>query len=302
MGASLQPRHSHRLARTSSGNGLAQVFGAKLGDSVVTGGQQEWQLETRQERGRQRYGRGYGRGFGPSKPLLEWDNNLEFQFDNFTFARIEYTSSWHRWGRDWAVDMPDSDNNFSYRLQQMTSLKVHYESEGAVVVRLDEPKIFDYPFCYLIEPGRIDLTPREAAGLKNYLLRGGFIMVDDFWGNREWYAFRTQIERVFPDRKLVELELDHDIFHIVYDLKQKPIIPSIGHYRRGMITEEFDADEPHYWALYDDDGRAMMIVCHNTDLGDGWEREGEDEGYFRKYSEPWAYPLGINIVVYALTH
>jgi len=279
------------LAGSSFANGTKNVFG---------------QQERFQEfGGNQRWSRGRGgsrRGRGSSKPLLDWDNNEQFKHDTFTFARIQYTSAWHKWGQDWAVDMPDSDNNFSFRLQQMTSLKVHHEERGAVVVRLDQPEIFNYPFCYLIEPGRIDLTPREVEGMRKYLNRGGFIMVDDFWGDEEWYRMREQMRRVFPNRKLVELELDHEIFHIVYDLKEKPIIPSIGHYRNGMITEQYDADEPHYWALKDDAGRIMMIICHNTDLGDGWEREGEDEGYFRKYSEPWAYPLGINIVTYALTH
>jgi hypothetical protein len=131
-------------------------------------------------------------------------------------------------------------------------------------------------------------------------------MVDDFWGEDEWYQFYTQIKRVFPDREPEELPLSHEVFHLVYDLKVKPQIPSIGHLRgfidSGRTYERWDAQEPHYRGIFDDKGRMMAIICHNTDLGDGWEREGVDPNYFREFSEKYAYPLGINIVVYAMTH
>ena len=131
-------------------------------------------------------------------------------------------------------------------------------------------------------------------------------MVDDFWGEAEWYNFYDEIKRVFPDREPIEIGLDHPIFHAVFDLKERPQIPSIdwalrGRYE-GITWEREDAKQVHYKALYDDRGRMMAIICHNTDLGDGWEREGEDEWYFREFSEKKAYPLGINIVFYAMTH
>jgi hypothetical protein len=146
------------------------------------------------------------------------------------------------------------------------------------------------------------LTEPEVAGLRRYLLNGGFLMVDDFWGEQEWYGFYQNIKRVFPDREPLELPLEHEIFHCVYDLKQKPQVPSIHAWYGGRTFERWDAQEPHYRALFDDKDRMMAIICHNTDLGDGWEREGEDPGYFREMSEKWAYPLGINIVTYAMTH
>ena len=250
--------------------------------------------------------RGYGRR-GRVPDLLKWDNDNEFPDDVFTFARIQYTSDLYygryRWGRpDWTVDMPDSDNNFSFRLNQLTSMHVHFEKKGAVVVRLDEKEIYKYPFCYLIEPGRIHLTQPEVEGMRKYLRRGGFIMCDDFWGNDEWLALRDQMKIVFPKLKFVELDLDHEIFNNVYKLKVKPQIPSIGYYYRGQTRDRWDADEAHYQALYDEKGRMMMLACHNTDLGDGWEREGMDAGYFKAYSEKYAYPLGINIITYILTH
>ena len=158
----------------------------------------------------------------------------------------------------------------------------------------------------LVEPGSLVFSEEEVKILRNYLLNGGFLMVDDFWGEDEWYNLYYEMKRVFPNREPRELRLDHPIFHAVFDLKEKPQIPSIGAAIQGrdygITWERPDAQIPHYKAIYDDKGRMMAIICHNTDLGDGWEREGEDEWYFREFSEKKAYPLGINIVFYAMTH
>jgi hypothetical protein len=155
---------------------------------------------------------------------------------------------------------------------------------------------------YLIEPGNMWLEEAEVTALRRYLLNGGFLMVDDFWGEDEWTVFYENIKRVFPDREPVELPLEHEIFHCVYDLKKKPQVPSIHAWYNGQTTERWDATEAHYKGIFDDNGRLMAIICHNTDLGDGWEREGMDPEYFREYSEKWSYPLGINIVTYAMSH
>lgn len=233
----------------------------------------------------------------------QWQKKADFERDVFTFARIKYQSYAGQYGygpRDkWRIDYPDADLNLSFRLKQLTSLEV--DPDG-VVLELTDPKLFDYPFVYMIEPGMLVLSEEEVVALRRYLLKGGFLMVDDFWGEREWAQFESQMQRVFPERQWREVPLEHEIFHIVYDLKEKPIIPSVGHYQSGRLTERFDATEAHYRAYEDDDGRIMAFICHNTDLGDGWEREGVDRGYFETYSEPFAYPLGINIVTYAMTH
>jgi hypothetical protein len=230
----------------------------------------------------------------------EWETDQEFKEDVFTFVRVKYTSTYdgYGWGK-WAIDWPDSDLNFPFRLHELTSLEV---SPQPRILELTDEEILDYPFVYLIEPGHMMLSEEVVSGLRRYLLNGGFLMVDDFWGEQEWQQFYMNIKRVFPDREPVELPLDHPIFHCVYDLKQKPQVPSIGHWMNGMTTERWDAQEPHYRALFDDKGRMMAIICHNTDLGDGWEQEGASPDYFRKMSEKWAYPLGINIVTYAMTH
>jgi hypothetical protein len=251
------------------------------------------------------------------RDVPNWELEPEFAQDAFTFVRIRYSSGYGgRGGRrgfrgdfygggggSWATDYPDSDLNFSWRLHQLTSMQVNPEP---LVLDLTDPRLVNYPFIYLIEPGRLVFEEAEVETLRQYLLNGGFLMVDDFWGEDEWYNFYREIKRVFPDREPVELPLSHPIFHAVFDLKEKPQVPSINvalaGRSQGITWERPDAREPHYKALYDDKGRMMAIICHNTDLGDGWEREGEDEWYFREFSEKKAYPLGINIVFYAMTH
>jgi hypothetical protein len=231
----------------------------------------------------------------------QWERKKSFEHDVFTFVRVEYDSirgGWRGQGR-WATDYPDADLNLSYRLKELTSLEVDPDGK---TMRLTDPELFDHPFIYMIEPGYMNLREDEVVALRNYLLKGGFLMVDDFWGEREWRNFYEQIKRVFPDREPEEIPLEHEIFHIAYDLKEKPLIPSVHAYWSGYRTERYDAREAHYRGICDDDGRLMTIICHNTDLGDGWEREGVDRGYFEAYSEKWAYPLGINIVTYAMTH
>jgi hypothetical protein len=251
------------------------------------------------------------------RDVPDWELDPEFAREAFTFVRIQYSSGYGgrrggrgygggyygRGGGGWATDYPDSDLNFSWRLHQLTSLEVNPEP---LILELTDPRLVDYPFIYLIEPGRLVFEEDEVEALRKYLLNGGFLMVDDFWGQEEWYNFYREIKRVFPDREPVELPLSHAIFHAVFDLKEKPQIPSINialaGRDRGITWERPDAREPHYKALHDDTGRMMAIICHNTDLGDGWEREGENEWYFHEFSEKKAYPLGINIVFYAMTH
>lgn len=252
--------------------------------------------------------REYRRG-GHGNEYPSWPVSKELPNDIFTFARVRYNSQSHgRWGRGnrkWATDYPDSDMNMSYRLQQLTSLQVN---PNGAVVDIDHEQIRHYPFLYMIEVGDIDITDDEARTLRDYMLNGGFIMVDDFWGTREWTNFEVALKQIWPDRKIEEIPLDHEIFHMVFPLKVKPQIPHIRFAEYVInqgITYEFDkpgSEHVHYRGVFDDKRRLMMIICWNTDTGEGWEQEGTDPWYFREFSEKYAYPLGINIIFYALTH
>ena len=232
--------------------------------------------------------------------IPSWEMAPGFKSDAFTFARVRYDSHWG--GGGWAVDYPDSDLNFSLRLQQLTAIKVNPDP---VIVKLSDENLPEYPFLYMIEPGGIELYEAEVVGLRRYCENGGFMMVDDFWGDDEYNVFRRQIKRVFPNRDIEELPITHEIFHNVYTLTEKPQIPSIGWAYDGNTWEVRkgpSAKDVHYRAIKDDDGRIMVLICHNTDLGDGWEREGENREYFEQFSVKKAYPMGINIVTYAMTH
>lgn len=240
----------------------------------------------------------------------DWTVKPHMPDDLFTFARVRYSSDGRgRGGGGWSTDYPDSDLNFSYRLQELTSIEVHPDGK---IIDLTDPELFDHPFIYLIEPGSIWLSGEERVALRRYLENGGFLMVDDFWGDREWEGFMSAFRQVFPDRdvdaELQELDLDHEIFQCVFKLHEKPQVPALGDALRGREqgvtweTRKAGARNVSYKALFDEDGRMMCIICHNTDLGDGWEREGENEWYFREFSEKKSYPMGINIVIYALTH
>ncbi len=239
-----------------------------------------------------------------------WTNSVPFKKDVFTFVRIKYqVNGRHGYGRDpdlrWRIDSPDSDLNFSYRLQQVTSIKVNPEGKYLAIT---DKELFDYPFIYIVEPGRLTFSPEEAAILRRYLLNGGFLMLDDFWGDEDWENISQEFKLVFPDREPAELPIEHPIFHCVFDLKEKPQVPGVSWGIRSEITgQTWERHGPgcetvHYRAITDDKGRIMVMFCHNTDLGDGWEREGENEYYFREFSEKKAYPMGINIVFYAMTH
>lgn len=240
-----------------------------------------------------------------------WEVDSEVPHDMFHFVRIHYTGNGRRggwgWGEGgrgaWYTDAPDADLNLEFRLHEMTSMRVF---DGETDLALQDPRLFDYPFIYMVEPGNLLLTEDDVPILRKYLLGGGFLMLDDFWGVREGENAAEQLRKVFPERELVELPLEHPVFHMVFDIKAKPQIPNIGVAWRGrefgITWERPDAKEVDYRAIYDDKGRMMVIFCHNTDNGDGWEREGEDEWYFHEFGEKKAYPLMINILFYAMTH
>jgi hypothetical protein len=230
----------------------------------------------------------------------------------FTFARLRYGTAGRRTSRGiwmgsgrWATDFPDADLNLSWRLQQMTSLKV---DPNGRVISISDPELFRFPFTYIVEPGDLVFEEEELPILRRYLLNGGFLMFDDFWGEAEWDNMAYEMKRVFPDRDWIDLPRNHPIFHCVFDLPEDLNLqcPNVrtgtDSQYNGVTWETSDSREMHIRALLDDKGRIMCIATHNTDNGDGWEREGENEYYFREFAEKKAYPLGINIIFYAMTH
>jgi hypothetical protein len=232
-----------------------------------------------------------------------WKLQPPFARDCFTFVRIRYQSTEDRTSYAWWTDYPDADLNLSWRLQEITSMKVDPDGK---VIELTDKELFDYPFIFMSGVPAIVMSDTEVGILRRYLLNGGFLMVDDFWGEENWNHFNSEvIKRVFPEREAKELPLEHPIFHCVFELKEKPQIPNVGFALRnrgtGVTWEVEDGQTPHYRGVVDDKGRLMMLVCHNTDLGDGWEEEGTDPYYFAEFSEKKAYPLGINIVFYIMT-
>lgn len=252
----------------------------------------------------------------------EWTNPPGYEKDVFTFVRIirDRNPEGSPTAGNWITDFPDSDLNLSFRLQQVTSM--HTSPDGRTI-RLTDPDLWNYPWIYTVEPGGLLLRDEEVPILRKYLENGGVFMVDDFWGEWQWKGFTNQIARVFPGRKFVELEMDHPLFHTVFDIrvpKNKLQTPNIGqgirsqydgityerHPREGYYSrwgpESEACTEMHVRAMFDDKGRIMIIAMHNCDNGDGWEREGESDYFFHEFSEKRAYPLAINTLFYLMTH
>lgn len=245
----------------------------------------------------------------------EWQVETDFQDDIFTFVRIDYSSGGSRWGRGGSrsrTDYPNADLNFSYRLEQLTSLIVN--PDGATMNLLDD-RLYDFPFIFIIDPRGLVFRDEEAKVLRRFLLNGGFLMVDDFWGDTMKRHFFSEMEKVFPNRKPISLDLSHPIFSCVFPMTIKPQVPSEDSAERNKGNGVYETYEDEilqrygegpapadYLAYLDDNERIMALICHNTDLSDGWEEEGKSQWFFTRFSEALSYPMGINIVHYALTH
>jgi hypothetical protein len=168
----------------------------------------------------------------------------------------------------------------------------------------------NYPFIYIVEPGGLVLSDNEAAALRRYLLNGGFLMLDDFWGAAQWANMEGELKKAFPESTFAELSLAHPIYHCVFEIKAKGQVPSVRLGEASQYDPEHrtwedhgpDSETVHHRGLFDDKGRLMVLATHNTDNGDGWEREGESDYYFHNFSEKIAYPLGINVMFYIMTH
>ena len=256
-----------------------------------------------------------------SSAIPNWTNAPGFEQDVFTFTRLIFQSDpgfgprgggWGR-GLGWWIDYPDADLNLSYRLQQLTSMRT--DPDGRVL-KLTDPDVFRYPLLWMEHGGYMRLTAEEVAVLQKYFRAGGAMWVGDFWGSAEWDGFASQIKRVLPERSWTELSIDHPIFHCVFDVRG-PIsrlqVPTIQFWNRNydprnplselQTVYRGEGSKPaHFRAMLDDRQRIMILAIHNSDVSDGWEREGENEEYFNQFSETISYPLGFNFVFYLMTH
>jgi hypothetical protein len=247
-----------------------------------------------------------GGGFRGSAP--KWANDDSFD-GTFNYCRAYFTSSRREPGGSGAdTDYPGADNNFSVRLGELTKTPVKMDGEGQpdfIVVQLTDPLLFKCPMIYMEDVGTAHFDDDEVAALRAYLLKGGFLETDDFWGEYAWAQWVEEIGRVLPPTQypIVDITPDHAIMHMMYDLKGIEQVPSIQSWRRlgGGTSERYDAPHSNFRGIADERGRLMVVMLHDTDIPDTWEREGESAEYFARFS-PDGYATGINIVLYAMTH
>ena len=226
----------------------------------------------------------------------------------FHFCRVWFRSASGGDGGNWSVDYPRADINLSIRLAELTKTPVSQTGPlqpNHLLVRLTDDTLFQCPFVMMTAVGSVYFDEREAARLREYLLKGGFLWVDDFWGSYAWSVWASQIRKVLPpgEYPIVDLPSDHAIYRTQFVVAQTPQIPNIGFWLGTGTTSERGADsaEVHTRGILDRDGRVMVLMTHNTDLGDSWEREADDPTYFYKFAAT-GYAFGIDIVLYSLTH
>jgi hypothetical protein len=227
----------------------------------------------------------------------------------FHFCRLMYRSvrSQQR-GLGWGTDYPYADINFSIRLSELTKTTVGMSGQepNHLVVRPTDEELFQCPFVIASDPGSAGFSNQDVEGLRAYLLKGGFLWVDDFWGPWAWDAFANEIGKVLPPGEfpIKDLPPDHAIFRTLFPVSEIPQVPSIQFWggSGGETSEmgEYSA-KAHMAAISDQHGRIMVLMTHNTDISDSWEREGEDPEFFFNFS-PNGYAVGLNAVLYAMTH
>ncbi|OFW07544.1 MAG: hypothetical protein A3I61_14735 [Acidobacteria bacterium RIFCSPLOWO2_02_FULL_68_18] len=249
------------------------------------------------------------RGFGPRGYPARFAQPETFG-RGFNFCRAVYTSGRREaGGQGWSTDYPDAELNFSIRLSELTKTRVTRDAQGApdhVVVRLTEEALYQCPYLHMEDVGTAAFTDAEVAGLRTYLLKGGFVWADDYWGTYAWHNWVSQLARVLPPSEypIEEITLDHPIFRTMFEVKTLPQIPSIQFWRTsggGTSERGGDSATPAIRGVSDRHGNLMVLMTHNTDISDAWEREGEDPRFFYRFS-PDGYAVGINVILYALTH
>ena len=257
--------------------------------------------------------------FAFQNPFREYPG---FEYENFplppdyqdksewVFARLMYPPTrggyggWRRGGGDWTqgssnwtIDYPRSDRHLSAAVRRLTRVSARSVEQP---VNLDDgDDVYNWPWLYGVEVGHWNLTDAQAAKLRDFLLRGGFFMCDDFHGTQEWQVFVDSMNRVFPDRSIIEIPDNDPIFHTLYDLEGRYQVPGAQYLVSGRVYEK-DGYSPRWRGIYDDKNRLMVAICHNMDLGDSWEHADNPE-YPEKFSS-LGMRIGVNYIVYAMTH
>jgi len=239
----------------------------------------------------------------------KWVKEADFD-GSFLYCRGFYTSVTREpGGQGWSTDYPGADNNFSVRLAELTRVHVKLNENRQPnfgVVSLSDPLLFRCPMLFMEDVGTARFSEAEVAALRAYFMKGGFLWVDDFWGSYAWDHWVQEITRVLPSGQypIVDVPLDDPIMHTLYDVREYLQVPSIQFWysNGGAMSERgYDSAQVHYRGIRDSDGRLMVYMTHNTDVADTWEREGESREYFDLFS-PRGYAIGVNTVLYALTH
>jgi len=235
----------------------------------------------------------------------DWSEKTEWAFARLMYPPYRYAryggyrfggGQWTQGFSIWTQDYPRADRHFVQALRRLTRLHVRSVEQP---VNLDEGDVYDWPWLYAVQTGSWQLTDAQAKGLREYLLRGGFFMCDDFWGEDGWAVFMESMRRVFPDRPIVELQNGDQIFHTVYDLNDRYQVASEGSVQRGR-TDKCEGCKDHWRGIYDDQGRLMVAMTFNSDVGDSWE--WADAPYYPEKYAALGIRIGVNYVVYAMTH
>lgn len=252
---------------------------------------------------------GFGRGEFANIPARYMPRQLPDR--NFVVCRLQYTSVRREpSGGGWRTDYPYGEINLTTRLAELTRTPVSRDDDGRpnhYVVRLIDNELFECPFTMASDVGTIGLRPDEVEQLRLYLLKGGFLWVDDFWGEAAWEQWTGELARVLPPSEypIEDVDLSDPIFRSQFTVTKVPQITNIGFWRRTAGRETSERGEetrtPHFRAIRDHHGRIMVVMTHNTDVADSWEREGEDPAFFYQFS-PAGYALGIDVLIHILTH
>jgi hypothetical protein len=234
----------------------------------------------------------------------------ERDFDGrFHFCRLVYQGARNGNGGSWRTDYPNADINMSVRLSELTKISVSRQRSGPpnhLLVQISGDELFQCPLVIMSAPGSAVIDEAEASRLREYLLKGGMLWSDDSWGSYQWQHWTNELRKVLPaaEYPIFDVPLDHVLFRTQFEVTEIPQIPNIGFFlRSGGRTSEQGADSavPYVRAIADRTGRLMVLMTHNTDIQDAWEREGEDPSYFYAFS-PRGYAFGINAILYSLTH